>query len=146
MENNRFSINEIHICPLEILPNKNIGFDITTYPTRYCVLDNDNNIAVDIELKVQYDYIVTTSFLHVISTNLEKIGTDKRVAVRPYKSLLINNDILEKSKAIIKELELGKSFVDGNDVFNNEDYLKYIEHLNKKQQIKEKIKRKIFDK
>ena len=82
----RFNVCEIHVCPVYKVGDS-FKPDIE-YPTRYCVIDNEKQIAIDIKTKLKYDYIQTMSHLYFISQSYKKIKGDNRVAILPYASLL----------------------------------------------------------
>ena len=48
----RFFVREIHICPFERTDIDKIKPNLDDYPARYCVIDSDKQIAIDIELKL----------------------------------------------------------------------------------------------
>lgn len=138
----RFNVCEIHICPVYKEDN---GFrPDRTYPTRYCVIDRERQIAIDIKTRLKYDYIETMSHLYFVCQSYKKIKGDNRVAILPYAPISYDNCDLEEAKSIIEQLKNNVEFLDGNEVYDNKAYLEYL----KNEAIKEnsKGKNKIFTK
>lgn len=120
----RFLITEIHICPIY----QKDGFykpDLE-YPARYCVIDTENEIVVDIKTKLKYDYVQTMSRLYFVSQSFKKIKGDKRVAIFPLSEFTSKDYDIKEAEKIIKALKNDKEFKDGNEVFNNKQYLEYL--------------------
>jgi len=140
--NERFSIKKIHICPFDVTDLGHLRPDLS-YPTRFCVIDNEKEIAIDIKTKLKYDYIPTVSQVNFLSESYKKITKDKRVAVISYATLNYNEINLEDVSKIIDDLKNDKEFIDGNEFFNNQQYMDFInqEQIKEKNQ-KTKIKRK----
>lgn len=139
----RFKIEEIHICP--VLKIGNSFKPNLEYPTRYCVIDEEKEIAIDIETKLQYDYVKTISRLYFISQSYEKINGDRRVAIFPLATLICGGKYRVEGNFIIDQLKNGVEFQDGNEVFNNEQYLEYLnqekgEKVDEPQKVKQKSK------
>ena len=122
----RFFVREIHVCPFDRTDIGKLRPNLEEYPTRYCVIDKEKQIAIDIELKLKYDYIETISWLHFVNQSYEKIKEDKRVAVYPYKLINDNDFDLVEAIKIINKLKKGYEYPDGNELYNNEKYLEYI--------------------
>ena len=140
----RFSICEIHICP--VYKKGNSFKPDMEYPTRYCVIDKEKAIAIDIKTKLKYDYVETMSHLYFVSQSYQKIKGDNRVAMLPYASVLYNGyDALEATD-IIKKLKNNIEFQDGNEVYDNKSYLEYLKQEAQKEIQKQKNKTKIFGK
>lgn len=140
----RFSIKEIYICPIHKIGEKFLKPD-TNYPTRYCVIDEENEIAVDIKTKLKYDYVKTISNLYFINKSYEKIKDDKRLAILPFATFFVDEEYFVEGNFIIDQLKDGVEFQDGNEVFNNEQYLEYLnqetmEMTNETQKFKPKTK------
>ena len=139
----RFKIEEIHICPVQKIGNSfkpNLE-----YPARLCVIDEEKEIAIDIETRLQYDYVKTISRLYFISQSYEKIKGDRRVAIFPLSTLILDEKYRVEGNFIIDQLKNGVEFQDGNEVFNNEQYLEYLnqeklEKVNEPQKVKQKTK------
>lgn len=130
--NERFNICEIHICPVykvgdSFKPDRE-------YPARYCVIDEEKQIAIDIKTRLKYDYIPTASHLYFMSQSYQKIKGDNRVAILPYTSILYGNCNLKAARNIIEELKNNVEFQDGNEVYDNKLYLEYL----KQEALKEK--------
>lgn len=140
----RFIINQIHICPVYKIGD--IFRPDLEYPARYCVIDKEQGIAIDIKTKLKYDYVETMSHIYFISQSYEKIKGENRVAIIPYASVLYNGyDSLEASN-IIKALKNNVEFEDGNKVYDNKSYLEYLKQEFIKDTENEKNKRKKFTK
>ena len=132
----RFLITEIHICPIYQID----GFykpDLE-YPIRYCVIDTENEVAIDIKTKLKYDYVQTMSRLYFVSQSFKKIKGDRRVAIFPLADFGSKEYNIKEAEKIIKALKNNKEFKDGNDVFDNKQYLEYI----KQEQLMEQNKPK----
>ena len=147
--NDRFSISEVHVRPFERTKDGFVKPLLNEYPTRWCVIDNINSIAIDIELGVKYNYIptkynyiTTCSGIYMLNGASKLIKDDKRAAVISYANILCDLSIIEKAKPIIEKLKNNYQFVDGNDLYSNEEYLKYLKQEEKETLSKEKIKTK----
>lgn len=141
----RFSVKEIYICPVE-RPSVGVLKPNLEYPTRYCVIDEEKEIAIDIKTKLKYDYIRTMSHLYFISQSYEKIKGDKRVAIIPFKIMNDNNYDFVEAVKIINKLKSGIEFQDGNEVYNNKQYLEYIKQEALEEQKKQSKVKKITKK
>ena len=140
----RFNVCEIHICPVykvgdSFKPDRE-------YPTRYCVVDEEREIAIDIKTKLKYDYIQTMSHLYFISQSYKKIKGDNRVAILPYASLLSDGYDRPEAISIIEQLKNNVEFQDGNEVYDNKSYLEYLKEETLKESQNNKNKIKIFGK
>lgn len=140
----RFNVCEIHICPVykvgdSFKPDRE-------YPTRYCVVDEEREIAIDIKTKLKYDYIQTMSHLYFISQSYKKIKGDNRVAILPYASLLSDGCDRQEAISIIEQLKNNVEFQDGNEVYDNKSYLEYLKEETLKESQNNKNKIKIFGK
>lgn len=120
----RFKICEMYICP--IYEKEGLYKPDLEYPTRYCVIDNAKEIAIDIKTGLKYDYVRTMSRLYFVSQSYKKIKGNRRVAIYPLASFgNLEYDIKEAEK-IIEALKNDKEFEDGNETFNNKEHLEYI--------------------
>ena len=140
----RFNVCEIHICPVykvgdSFKPDRE-------YPTRYCVVDEEREIAIDIKTKLKYDYVKTMSHLYFISKSYKKIKGDNRVAILPYASLLSDGYDRPEAISIIEQLKNNVEFQDGNEVYDNKSYLEYLKEETLKESQNNKNKIKIFGK
>lgn len=140
----RFNVCEIHICPVykvgdSFKPDRE-------YPTRYCVVDEEREIAIDIKTKLKYDYVKTMSHLYFISQSYKKIKGDNRVAILPYASLLSDGYDRPEAISIIEQLKNNVEFQDGNEVYDNKSYLEYLKEETLKESQNNKNKIKIFGK
>lgn len=140
----RFNVCEIHICPVykvgdSFKPDRE-------YPTRYCVVDEEREIAIDIKTKLKYDYVKTMSHLYFISQSYKKIKGDNRVAILPYASLLSDGCDRQEAISIIEQLKNNVEFQDGNEVYDNKSYLEYLKEETLKESQNNKNKIKIFGK
>jgi hypothetical protein len=142
----RFDICEIHICPVYKV-GESFKPDIE-YPIRYCVIDKEKEIAIDIKTKLKYDYVKTMSHLYFMSQSYKKIKGDNRVAILPYAPLSFDNCDLDEAKKIKEQLENNVEFQDGNEVYDNKAYLEYLkqEALKENNKVKNKIFAKMFGK
>ena len=122
----RFKLEEINICPIHKIQEKFLKPD-TNYPTRYCVIDEEKEIAVDIKTKLKYDYVKTISNLYFINKSYEKIKDNKRLAILPFATFFVDEKYRVEGNFIIDQLKNGVEFQDGNEVFNNEQYLEYLD-------------------
>ena len=78
----RFLVTSMYICPFEITDDRFV-VQKEGYPTRLCVIDNEQNIAIDICHGLKYDYVKIMSGLHFVSNYSDKIKSQKRLAVFP---------------------------------------------------------------
>ena len=131
--NDRFKITEIRVCPFEIINDK-LSPNLN-YPFRKCVIDMEKNIAVDIELNIQYDYLPTMSDLYFLSSCRDKVKDNRRVAVFPVASILFDEKVFISASQIIKKLMNNEELIDGNEYLCNEAYL---EIVSKKEEPKKK--------
>lgn len=140
----RFSVNEIYICPINILSSTVITPDLENFPTRLCVIDRYLGIAIDVEQELKYDYLETISGLYFVNSVVDKIKKNERIAILPLKLLVLDKDKKNKVEMIIERLRNGESFPDGNKILNNEEYLLIIndEKTSNKNIKKNKILRK----
>ena len=141
-DNDRFSINEMFVCTFRKAEDNAYFAQIGKYPTRWCVVDMEQGIVIDIKMGLKYEYIETTSYLNFLNNSYKKIKGDKRAAYKPMQSIYIDPEIYAKGKEIIEKLKNGYEFVDGNDLYSNEEYLKYLEQEGKETLSKEKTKTK----
>ena len=120
----RFKVSEIHICPVykvgeEFKPD-------LEYPTRFCVIDEEKEIAIDIKTKLKYDYIKTINHAYFVDESYKKIKENNRVAIFPYALVFSVDYDIDASKKIIEQLKNNEEFIDGNEVYNNKQYLEEI--------------------
>lgn len=122
---NNYSIRVANICPFIFLSGINIVPDLS-YPPRLCVVNEEEGFAIDIDTELKYDYLETPSRLYVGSM-IDKVKDDKRVAI--LSSLTYKDIYLEYRKGlnIIEQLKSGRKFENGNDIYNNEQYLEYLD-------------------
>ena len=149
--NDRFLVKKMYICPFikwesgGILPNK------IDYPARWCVIDTEQKIVIDIKDELKYDYMETVSMIYFLEESLEKIKENKRAAIHPT-NFAYDKEMLLKAGPIIEHLKNGYEFVDGNDFYNNEAYLEHIKQEDEKEiektsklvEKKQKTKKKSF--
>ncbi len=137
-----YQVNQVNICPFKIMER---GFKplLNEYPTaRLCVIDKEQGIAIDVNHELKYDFLESSSMLYLLNGASKKIKENKRVAVNSIVNFGLSNEEQAKVDNVIKKLEIGYEFEDGNDVLSNEEYLKKIEEDN--QISKEKPKMKII--
>ena len=133
--NSKYGVNKMHICTLDEVGNGYIKPNLNEYPeTRLCVVDSDKGIVVDVLHQLQYDYIETINRLYLINKLRSKIKDNKRIAIFPYKLICMSREESYKVEDIINKLKNGYKFCDGNDVYNNEEYLN---ELKKEKRIRE---------
>ena len=137
---NRYEIREMHICKFE---NKNglLTSDLNVYPSRLCILDKTNRIVIDVETGHKYPYLKITNMSYLNGdSKRENIDINKRYSCLEYASLLysqLDSRMLNKCEEIIKLLNNGHEFPNGNDELTNEQYLEML-NSNKKTKNKEK--------
>lgn len=139
----RFEIVQIRICPIYNQGYGKLKPDLN-YPNRYCVIDKEKEIAVDINMGLKYDYLRTSSNLYFMYNDANKIKGNRRVALFPIEKFGFDYDV-NSAELIIEKLKNGVEFQDGNEVFNNEQYLEYLnqeklEKANEPQKVKQKTK------
>ena len=55
---NKYAINKVNICVFEFSGDSFVRPCLDKYPDlRLCVIDNEENIAIDVEHKLKYDYL-----------------------------------------------------------------------------------------
>ena len=125
--NNKYKIAKVHICTFKF-EQHGIRPELNKYPiARLCVIDTKNNVAVDVGHECKYDFIETASMINFMNGAAEKIRENKRAAICPCAFLgFENREQREKTQGIIIKLENGYKFLDGNDLFTNEEYLKMV--------------------
>ena len=123
--NERFRIMEFCICTFD-KTNEFYRPNINDYPRRLCVIDNDNGLVIDIEHGLKYDYIETINGKYAINNSLSKVESGKRSAIFPIVAFNVDNRTMSKALKIVERLKKNETFLDGNDVLNNEEYLKKV--------------------
>lgn len=123
----KYKICEVQICTFTF-EKYGIRPNLNKYPiARLCVIDTKNKIAIDVGHECKYDFLESTSMLSFMNGASEKIKEDKRAAFSPIVFLGFENEKYErKTKEIIIKLENGYEFLDGNDLYSNEEYLKLV--------------------
>ena len=127
MNKEKYTINKVMLCTFEWRDDKSIRVNSENYPDRWCVIDNENNIAIDIKMGLKYDFIPTFSGLYLASKTATLIKENRRAAIHPCVSLEYDDGILEKGRNIISNLEKGYKYKDGNEVFNQTEYFEELE-------------------
>lgn len=138
LEDINYKIVKMHICSFE-RKNGILLFNTKKYPERLCVHDKKNKIVIDVETHHQYPYVRVTNMQDIYYKEDAKMLTpDKRVACMEYFTSIydLNKEELKQCKAIINLLQKGKSFLDGNQVLSNEQYLEIINNSKKGQKTK----------
>lgn len=120
--NNRFSLTHLYICPFEIHEDRKYP-NIIDYPIRFCVLDNEQQVAYDVDLEIKYDFIPTVSGNNFVDGSEKKIVGNKRFAIYPLDYLYLNQKMVKQAFKLIKKLEKGYKLIDGNEVMSNSEYL-----------------------
>ena len=120
----KYQIKDVNICTFSFDKEGSIKPNLNEYPyIRTCLIDTEKNIAIDINHEVEYDYLQTQSRLYFINGASEKIKENKRAAIFSYYVVSVDPEVEKKAKDIVKKIEKGVKFPDGNDVLSNEDYL-----------------------
>ena len=140
----RYELCELQICPFErvninnrtcLKPMRN------DYPYRLCIFDRNNSIAIDVNTLYAYDYI-EMSTIHFYGMSYKKIQGDNRYAIlklNPGSMCEVDSNILIKAQDIRKDLEMGKTFENGN-VIDNENYLNLVNNEISHKKIKSRRK------
>ncbi len=141
-ENKRFLIKSMYICPFDF-SKENFVVQREGYPMRFCVLDTDKKIAVDILHGLKYDYLETLSGLYILSDYITQIKNGERYAAFPEQSNGPDNITFSKALDIIKKLKAGGKFENGNEVLSNDEYLNLITKTGNEQLkiIKKKVRK-----
>ena len=143
----KYRVTEVNICTFEHINNKCVRPRLNDYPhARLCVIDKQKNIAIDIYHELKYDFLETLNMTYFINGSMSKIRENKRAAIQPIITIDLTDDEVKKASMIIKKLEDGYNFIDGNDVLSNEQYLELVEkefqekyeNINNKQIVKRK--------
>ena len=137
-----YKVVKLKICTFDIINNIVFRPNLEKYPeSKTCVIDLKKKIAIDIMDDVKYDYIETINGRDFIEMSSKKIKPEKRVAVFPeYSTIYLDQNEKYKVGEIIKKLESGYEFLDGNQVYNNEEYLRHINHKDTKSNKKKIIR------
>ena len=138
LEDKDYKILKMHICSFE-RKNGILTFDMEKYPERLCVFDKNKKIVIDVETWHKYPYIRVLngqSFYDI--TDVKMLTPNNRVACMEYATFIhdLEKDVLEKCQKVIKLLQKGHEFPNGNEMLSNEDYLKFIN--NKENNVKTK--------
>lgn len=138
----RFSIQSVFLLPLTLSTPNYLKLDFN-YPPRFCVIDKEKKIAIDIQMGLKYDYIETKSNLFVLNEHADKIKENKRVAMGNITNLSnIDENTIKLGKKIIKKIQNNDIFIDGNDVLSNEEYLQIVNiQTNLKFKVKTKVRK-----
>jgi len=133
MINKNIRIIKVPICSFTINADKKIKLDIQEYPCRLCVIDESKNIIVDIEHKLKYPYINKFDILKI------KENRGKRIGFIQYNSLELNklsSDELKSCVEVVKLLNQNYTFMDGNEILSNQEYLDVINSSKKPEKAK----------
>lgn len=140
---NKYSVNEVSICTFTF-EDGIIKSNLNEFPqTRLCVINKEAGFAIDVRHELKYDFLETVSGLYFVSRAIDKINGNKRVAVFPLVNLGLTEEERVMVNNIIKKLEAGCEFIDGNDALSNDEYLKVLElerlnYREKKKSLKKK--------
>ena len=122
--------------------------NLNKYPfTRLCVIDTENKIVIDVNHGCKYDFLESTSMISFMNGASKKIKENKRAAFNPITFLGYGTiDDEKKTQDIVNKLKNGYEFLDGNDLYSNEEYLELVtkeseESLKKRSK---PVKQKIF--
>lgn len=128
LEDKNYKIVRMHICSFE-RKNGALTFDMKKYPERLCIYDKKNKVVIDVETSHSYPYVrVLYQQMFYDVEEVKTLTQDKRVGCIEYAALIFELDKkqLKKCRNIIKALQDGKSFPDGNQILSNEQYLEMI--------------------
>lgn len=131
LEDKNYKIVKMHICRFE-RKNGGLVFDMNKYPERLCVYDKQNKFVIDVETSHRYPYVrVLYQQMFYDIEEVKTLTPDKRVGCMEYATFIydLDKETLKKCKSIIKLLQKGKTFIDGNQVLSNEQYLKMINNV-----------------
>lgn len=143
LEDKNYRIVRMHICSFE-RKNGMLTFDMNKYPERLCVYDKENKFVIDVETSHKYPYVrVLYQQMFYDIEEVKSLTPDKRVGCMEYATNIydLDKESLKKCQSIIKSLQNGKSFIEGNQTLSNEQYLEMINNMEKTQKTK-KIGRK----
>ena len=128
MEKPRYTLEQVYICTFSMNGEKYIQPNLNEYPNlRLCVIDNEDSIAIDINHELKYDYLKIQSMLYFLNDASKKIRIGKRAAIPSSVSYEYDEDKIKKANKIVKKLQKGYVFKDGNEVLGNEEYIKLAE-------------------
>ena len=119
------TLEYLHVSPFKRTESGVISVDMS-YPMRYCAVDHGNKIAIDIENKLQYDFVETISTLYIINNVFKNLKEGTRVAIAPEYKIFNDAAVLNNYNKIKEQLEKGIKFKNGNDFLSNEEYLKTV--------------------
>lgn len=137
---NKYSIRVANICPFIFLSGINIIPDLN-YPPRLCVVNEEEGFAIDIDTELKYDYLEAPSRLY-INSMVDKVKDNKRVAILSNLNYENIYSQYPKGLKIIEQLKSGRKFENGNDVYNNDQYLEYLDRESTKKVKKIEKRRK----
>ena len=138
LEDENYKIVKMHICSFERI-NGVLVFDKNKYPERLCVCDKKNKIVVDVETLHRYPYVRILNQQEIYyKEDVKFLTPNMRVGCMEYVTFLsdISEDQLKQIQSIIRLLNGGYNFENGNLVLSNEQYLKMINNPKNKQKSK----------
>lgn len=145
MKKESIRISRIHICVFEKNNENKIKIDTQKYPDRICVIDEEKNIAIDVQTKHQYPYIRIVNRLYFASSDeVERVKYGKRNACFECHTLpMLEFTSLELNRCneVIEQLKQGVEFLDGNEVLTNEEYLEMIKNEKRDIKVKKMLKK-----
>ena len=133
LEDKNHKIVKMHICSFERKDGM-LVFDINKYPERLCVYDKQNKIVIDVETGHKYPYVRILHMRDIYHReDASMLTPNKRVGCMEYTTFIdnIEKEQLKKCKNIIRSLQNGKTFPDGNQILSNEQYLEMINNIEK---------------
>ena len=140
----KYIVREVNVCTFNLADNGYVRVNIQDFPDlRLCVIDTENNIAIDVNHELKYDFLGTQSTLAFYNFSIDKIKGNKRAALLPINVSDLEDEQEKRVNAIIKKLKKGFEFEDGNEVLTNEQYLELVEQETEQKYEKTKQK-KIF--
>lgn len=138
----RFLIQQINICECNIVDGV-YKFKMDEYTNRWCVLDTLTKDAIDINMRLRYKFIPTLNETYFLDDSYKKVKHGERVAINPYYTFDIPNDIKNQAIDITDNIKAGYIYLNGNEMLDNDAY---IEIIKEEKEPKQKIKRKIWKK
>ena len=144
LEDENYRIIKIHICNFE-RNNGILSFNTKKYPERLCVHDKKNNFVIDVETGHKYPYVrvLNMQYFYYID-DVKSLTENTRVACMEYVTTIcdLTKEQLRECKNTIKLLQMGKLFIDGNQVLSNEQYLEMINNKEKTNKTKKIVRKR----
>ena len=122
LEDVNYKIVRMHIGSFERI-NGILAFDKNKYPERVCVHDKENKIVVDVETLHRYPYVRILNQQEIYyKEDVKFLTPNNRVGCMEYVTFLndIGEEQLKQAQSIIRLLNGGYNFENGNLVLSNE--------------------------